>query len=387
MAKKEAIDITRLSSTRIARLVQIGAIKNKLSTFIWGPPGIGKSDTIRQIGDKLNAPVIDVRLSSFDPTDVRGIAFFNPESRRMEWAQPVSFPDEEFCAKHKHVILFLDEINSAAPSVQAAAYQLILDRRVGEYVLPDNVAIIAAGNRDTDRGVTYKMATPLANRFLHLEMKADFDSWFDWAIENDVHSAVIGFLGEHKPKLMDFDPTSGSRSFPTPRSWTMLSTLLKEDLSEDDIRVLAEGTVGPAATNEFMQHLKFHHQLPKAADVLDGKVTELKVKDISAHYSMLVNLYYELTDRFEKIPVNERTYPNRDAGPKMVEFFKGMDRTIEFMINNFTDEMCILSLIMIAKGRGVDGETEGKFLFDHHYLTNFSVFAKKYSKYITAAAH
>ena len=143
-------------------------------------------------------------------------------------------PNAELAKKHKHIILFLDEMNSAAPAVQAAAYQLILNRKVGQYTLPDNVLIVAAGNREADKGVTYRMPAPLANRFVHLELRVDFDDWFAWAVapQNNIHSDVVGYLTFAKKDLYDFDPKSPSRSFATPRSWSFVSELLEDDDDE-----------------------------------------------------------------------------------------------------------------------------------------------------------
>ena len=105
----------------------------------------------------------------------------------MVWASPAELPTDP----KSNAIVFLDELNSAAPAVQAAAYQLILNRRVGQYVLPDGVSIVAAGNRDSDKGVTYRMPAPLANRFIHLEMKPEFDDWLEWAVNNNIHKDCL----------------------------------------------------------------------------------------------------------------------------------------------------------------------------------------------------
>ena len=144
-------------------------------------------------------------------------------------APPAELPSQELASQHNQIILFLDEMNSAAPAVQAAAYQLILNRRVGTYHLPDNVVIVAAGNRETDKGVTYRMPAPLANRFLHLELRTDYDDWLQWATNNRVHEQVVGYIGFAKQDLYDFDPKSSSRSFATPRSWNFVSDLLNDD--------------------------------------------------------------------------------------------------------------------------------------------------------------
>jgi MoxR-like ATPase len=147
-----------------------------------------------------------------EPTDIRGIPFYNKEIGKMDWAEPVDLPTEEFAKDYPIVVLFLDEMNSAAPSVQAAAYQLILNRRIGKYKLPENVVLVAAGNRESDKGVTYRMPTPLANRFIHQEMKVDFTSYQEWAVNHNIHKDVVGYLSFAKQDLYDFDPKSASRA-------------------------------------------------------------------------------------------------------------------------------------------------------------------------------
>ena len=155
------------------------AFKKKRPVFMWGPPGIGKSDIVGQITHSLkNSHLIDIRLSLWEPTDIKGIPYYSANDNVMAWAPPQELPTEEFAKQFDYIVLFLDEMNSAAPAVQAAAYQLILNRRIGQYKLPDNVLIVAAGNRDADKGVTYRMPAPLANRFVHLELAVDFDDWF-----------------------------------------------------------------------------------------------------------------------------------------------------------------------------------------------------------------
>ena len=173
----------------------IRAFKKKRPIFMWGPPGIGKSDIVGQITEQLkNSHLIDVRLSLWEPTDIKGIPYYAANDNTMMWAPPQELPTEEFAKKFDYIVLFLDEMNSAAPAVQAAAYQLILNRRVGQYKLPDNVLIVAAGNREADKGVTYRMPAPLANRFVHLELAVDFDDWFAWAVDNNIHNDVVGYL-------------------------------------------------------------------------------------------------------------------------------------------------------------------------------------------------
>ena len=215
-----------------ARKAILKAFKAKRPLFLWGPPGIGKSEVVAEVADELGGHVIDLRMAQMEPTDIRGIPYFNRDINKMDWAAPVDLPDEELASQYPIVVLFLDEMNSASPAVQAAGYQLILNRRVGKYVLPDNVVIVAAGNRDSDKGVTYRMPMPLANRFLHLEMRADFTAWQTWAVNKAIHKDVVGYLSFAKQDLYEFDSKSSSRAFATPRSWCFVSDLLNDD---DDV--------------------------------------------------------------------------------------------------------------------------------------------------------
>jgi len=169
------INTTRTVTANRASKAIAMAFKSKRPVMLWGPPGIGKSEMVASLGESIGREVIDVRLALWDPTDLKGIPFYNPEKKTMDWAPPCELPSDP----NSRAILFFDELPSAVPAVQAAAYQLIHNRRGGTYVLPPNVDIVAAGNREGDRGVTYKMPKPLANRFLHLEMAVDFDSWFN----------------------------------------------------------------------------------------------------------------------------------------------------------------------------------------------------------------
>jgi MoxR-like ATPase len=190
MAKSTDISVRQVGPKSAKRAIR-KAIKVRRPVFLWGPPGIGKSDLVKQIGEEADREVIDVRLALWEPTDIKGIPYYNADQGKMVWAPPSELPvDEDSTA-----IIFLDELNSAPPAVQAAAYQLILNRRVGTYKLPKGVDIVAAGNREGDRGVTYRMPAPLANRFVHIEMKVDFDDFQDWATLNKVHPEVVGYVG------------------------------------------------------------------------------------------------------------------------------------------------------------------------------------------------
>jgi len=170
---------------------------------------------VAKIATAHQAPVIDIRLSQMEPSDLRGIPF--RVENRVEWAIPALLPDAE---RHRTWgILFLDEVTSAPPAVSVAAYQLILDRRMGEYQVPDHWAIFAAGNRQGDRGVTYTMPAPLADRLSHFELDTHLDDWVAWAYANEIDERIIAFLRFRPELLFDFDLAHNLVAFPSPRSW------------------------------------------------------------------------------------------------------------------------------------------------------------------------
>ena len=284
----------RTITTEEARHSLLKCFDKQRPVFLWGPPGIGKSELVASVTKDLKGYMYALRLGQMDPTDIRGIPFYNKDTGVMDWAPPIDLPDEATCKKYPTVVLFLDEMNSAAPAVQAAAYQLILNRRVGKYHLPDNVVMVAAGNRESDKGVTYRMPTPLANRFIHQELRVNFESWEKWAVENKIHKDVVGYIASAKQDLYDFDPKGASRSFATPRSWTFVSEML-EDTSTDrsTLTNLIAGAIGEGLAVKFMAHRKIASEMPNPTDILEGKEKELKIKDISAMYSLVVSMCYE----------------------------------------------------------------------------------------------
>ena len=339
------------------------ALKKKRPIFLWGAPGIGKSEIVSQITDSLsNSHLIDIRLSLWEPTDIKGIPYFDSNSGTMVWGAPSELPSEEFAAQFDHIVLFLDEMNSAAPSVQAAAYQLILNRRVGQYKLPDNVMIVAAGNREADKGVTYRMPAPLANRFIHLELAVNFDDWFQWSVVNNINTDVVGYLTFAKKDLYDFDPRSPSRSFATPRSWTFVSELLDDDLDEATTTDLVAGAVGEGLALKFMAHRKVASSMPNPSDILAGKVKELKTREISAMYSLTVSLCYELKEAC-------------DAGDKM--FDDKVNNFLRFAMDNFDTELVVMGIKLAL--------TQYALPIDPDEVDCFDEFHERYGKYIKAA--
>jgi hypothetical protein len=216
--------------------------------FVWGPPGVGKSSIVRGVAQDAGLPVIDLRASLLDPTDLRGIPSI--DKGRAVWCPPAFLPTPEAPPG----VLFLDEINAAPPLVQAGLYQLVLDRRIGEYELPAGWWIVAAGNRQQDRAVTFRMSSALSNRFIHLDFETDPADWRTWAIERRLDPLVISFIGA-RPALLTEAP-GDSAAYPTPRSWEMLSDVIKVFGGYKACADLAAGIVGEGAAIEFAAFLK-----------------------------------------------------------------------------------------------------------------------------------
>lgn len=351
-----------------ARKAILKAFNSNRPVFLWGPPGIGKSEVVAEVAEELGGLVIDLRMAQMEPTDIRGIPFFNKEINRMDWASPVDLPDEELASQYPIVVLFLDEMNSAPPAVQAAGYQLILNRRVGKYKLPDNVRIVAAGNRDSDKGVTYRMPMPLANRFVHIEMRPDFTAWQNWAVNKGIHKDVVGYLSFAKQDIYDFDSKSSSRAFATPRSWVFVSDLLAdEDTDNDTLFNLVAGAVGEGLAVKFMAHRKISGKMPEPSDILSGKVKDLAVKEVSAMYSLTVSMCYELKDALDNKKVDNK------------EFHKMADNFFNYIMANFETELVVMGAKIALKTY--------KLPIEPSQLKNFDEFHKKYGKYIVEAGN
>jgi hypothetical protein len=357
---------TRTVTSVQARKSLLKAFKKQRPLFLWGPPGIGKSELVADITEELGGFMIDLRLGQMEPTDIRGIPFYNKDLGKMDWAPPIELPDEELASQYPVVVLFLDELNSAAPSVQAAAYQLILNRRIGKYRMPKNVVLVAAGNRESDKGVTYRMPTPLANRFIHQEMKVEFGPWQEWAVKKNIHKDVVGYLSFAKQDLYDFDAKSASRAFATPRTWTFVSELLEDEEGDDDtVMNMIAGTVGEGLAVKFMAHRKIAGRMPKPEDILAGKEKDLNVKEVSAMYSLVISMCYELKGAIEK-KVSDK------------QFHEMADNFFAYMMKNFETELVVMGARIAL--------TTYNLPFQPTKLKNFDEFHQRYGKYILQAS-
>jgi len=282
-------------------------IESNTPVFIHGSPGIGKSYIVNDIAKRNKLELVDVRLSQLDAIDLRGIPSI--DDGETKWMPPVFLPKD----KNAQGILFLDELNSAPLSVQAAIYQLVLDRKIGEYTLPKGYKIVCAGNKIDDKGIVFKLPSPLINRMVHIVLEARYDDFKAWAITNNIHPFIIGFLGFRPDLLSSSIPTSSETNpaFCTPRAWTMLSNIILSNKDINKITPIIYGTVGYAAGIEFSSFVKVYKNLPNIDAILNGD-DETILEEPSALYALSAALIekYQTKDQAknlfkysEKLPV------------------------------------------------------------------------------------
>lgn len=229
--------------------------------YLKGAVGVGKSQVVHQVCDELKIEMRDVRLSQMDPTDIKGFPSPDIKAGVMRW-----LPADFLPTKGKGV-LFLDELASAPMAVQAAAYQLILDRQVGSYVLPEGWAVCGAGNREIDRAIVNRMSSALANRLVHVDFEVDLDDWVDRAIVCGIDADLVAFLRFRSNLLHLFDASQNPAAFPTPRSWFTVDKLRKAKMASSDEHDLIKGTVGEGAAAEFRAFLGVIADLPSVDEI------------------------------------------------------------------------------------------------------------------------
>ena len=270
-----------MHSSQMAREFQ-ASFEAKQPIMIWGPPGIGKSNVVEQFATNKKIAINDIRTILLDPVDLRGLPWVDKEKNKAMSAIPDFLPDPD---DEGEGILFLDELTSAPKQVQGALYQLILDRKIGEYKLPDGWHIIAAGNRMTDRGVTTRMPTPLANRFYHIDMEVSFDDWMEWANNKNLGNItpeITSFMRFKPGSLHDFDPTSDAHAFPTPRSWEIMSKM-----SDGMDFERAKGIVGEGVAGEYLAFQRVWKSLPNPDAVIMNPTKAEVPKDMATLYALM----------------------------------------------------------------------------------------------------
>lgn len=231
--------------------------------LVEGPPGIGKSAIAYEVCQDKKKNYVDIRLVQRDPSEFR-LPVPNMQTKKAEW-----FISEELPTDHIGGIIALDELTSAPPLVQAMAYQLVFDRQLAEYHVPDEYYIMGMGNRLEDRAVVHRLSTALCNRFFHIELDVDINQWIDWAFSVGIEPNIVGFLKWRPELLHKFSPDSQEKAFASPRTWDFADRLLKVIPKPLRAEVL-EGTVGKGAAAEFMAFLKVQTELPDLNTIFNG---------------------------------------------------------------------------------------------------------------------
>lgn len=280
----------------------INAHHKKITVMLWGKPGIGKSSIVKQTAEQLGIGLVDLRLPQLEPPDLRGIPVPNRETKRADWYYPEYLPSDG------EGILFLDEIEKAPVAVKNAALQLVLDREIGSYKVPDGWSIVCAGNREDDGAFSQQLGSALANRMMHLEIEPDYDAWLKWARANGIMDGILGYLAFRPDHLYRYDP--GVNAFPTPRSWEMANTMLQgiENVAEQN--ELLEAVVGKVVGYEYRTWLTVYKNVRVEDILLKGDLPDFnkleKGKEKSFVYAVTTAVAHYVKQRktFDGIEAN-----------------------------------------------------------------------------------
>ena len=347
----------RVTATELEQLVrmQVAALdKDPASAkvipplMVWGAPGLGKSTIIRKVAEEFGIGFIDVRLAQREPVDVRGLPVPDRERKCVDWLVSGEWPREG-----KGILLF-DELTAADRSLQVAAYELILDRRLGDlYKVPDQWYICAAGNRVDDAAVAATMSSALANRFMHVELAGDVESWAAWAVRNNVHPAVIGFLRYRPECLLRQEKENLERGWPTPRSWERVSVMLRiiPDAEENEtlLRKVVYGLVGNRAGVEFVEYFKLNAEFDDVRRMmLDASLPVSIPAKIDRKYAFCAGLAYFLW----------RGGSEEEKRDLLNGFYR--------ISQKLTSDFACMTMCDAMTGCGVIGETEAAKKLFHH---------------------
>lgn len=303
------------------------AIKAKVVPMLKGSPGTGKSQIVYQIAEAYNLQVIDIRLSQCDPTDLAG--FPTIEGGKADYMPMKHFPIEGDPLPHGKAgwLLFLDESTSAPPSIQAAAYKLVLDRMVGSHHLHKKVAMVLAGNLETDGAIVHPMSTALQSRLLHLELVVDASEWDDWAVTHGIDYRITSYIKYMPGNLYTFSPDHTDSTYACPRTWEFTDRILKVlDTTSPDLLPMLAGTLGEGVAREFIGFCKIHSELLKPEQImtnpdtvrvpnepsilfaLTGSIAHNMAEDTAAAYMKFVS---RLPAEFQIVCVRETTRRNK----------------------------------------------------------------------------
>jgi len=302
----------------IKKIVEITGLNQ--SIYIEGASGIGKSEIIAQLASEMGAELIDIRLGNIDNIDLNGIGIPIKEERKAIWTRPEFFPPENCSKKY---VMFLDEFNHATEQVFGAAYQLVLERRMGVHVLPKNVLVIGAGNSIDDQGISFDMPSPLVNRFLKINANANIEDWLKYAESLKIDWKILGFLKSNPEYLHKFNGQTSEDNFPTPRNWVRLNDFKEEFEEEEFIECVLNGLFGYSLAIQFKQYLKIVSKIPSLVDILNGVEEVTTLTDLNSSYAfyMLVKSYFinNSEDITFKNIVNLINYTNKQANSEVMQ--------------------------------------------------------------------
>jgi hypothetical protein len=275
---------TEVSIAVASRRAHLLLAKNK-PVMLWGKPGIGKSDLVRQIARMLGIKVIEFRTNIREPVDVRGIPVPCEATGTTRWFVPDELPQVD--RDGECGILFIDEINTGSLQMMAVMFGLVLDRRVGEYILPKGWMIVAAGNMVADKAAAQRMPTALRNRFAHIYAKADLPAWCAWANSNAIAPELVAFL-RLRPDFIHVMPVGDENAFPTPRSWAQCSDFV--DAPKEDRLALFASFVGDAYATELDAFIDLYHSIGSLADIIKNPKTANVPTEPSLRYAVCTGL-------------------------------------------------------------------------------------------------
>lgn len=262
-----------------------------LVPMIHGSPGIGKSDIMRQIARDNKLKLLDMRLSQMDPTDLNGFPSLNKERTRSHYAPPEYIPLEgdPIPKGFNGWLLFLDEVNTAPPATQAAAYKLVLDRKIQDISLHSNLAMAAAGNLSTDKAIVNTMSTALQSRMQHYQLRVDLKSWIVWANANNIDHRIVSYISYKPEVLHNFNPEHSDFTFPCPRTWAFLSKKIdiyaNKEIVPGKIASMS-ATVGEPAAREFYAFSQIYQDIPAIPQIVADPDGVAMSNEPSALYAM-----------------------------------------------------------------------------------------------------
>ena len=295
--KITSVELHDILTMQVSGLLENPDLAKKLPPlFISGAPGIGKSTIVKSVADELGIGFVDIRLAQMDAVDIRGLPSVDNEKHSMTWNLPDFFPRDP----NSKGIIFFDELSSADRSLQVSAYQIVLDRKIGDfYTVPDGWYICAAGNRIEDRAVAMTMSSALANRFMHVELTEDADTWSRWAINEGINPSVVGFIRYRPELLFHMDGENLERGWPSPRSWEKVSHMVdimeKTNAKKTIIKKIVFGLVGPGAGAEFMEFYKNREVYESIFDMMTDETKPVVIPEkADQQYAMVASMVYYL---------------------------------------------------------------------------------------------